>query len=62
MIDLIKYYPLDLDPIVRQHVCIIDSTVCYQDIMGHNFAVSSKRLRRLWFREQSCEHYIGITL
>jgi len=42
------YYPLDLDPFVRAHVCVVDNTTLYQDHRGHRFAVSSRRLRRLW--------------
>jgi len=42
------YYPLDLDLFVRAHVCVVGNTTLYQDHMGHRFAVSSKRLRRLW--------------
>ena len=44
----IKYYPLDLDPFVRAHVVLSGNNVLFEDHMGHRFALSSKRIRRVW--------------
>ena len=54
------YYPLDLDPFVRCHVYVENNTVLYQDHMGHSFALSSKRLRRVWhFKDELWWDAIG---
>ncbi len=62
----IKYYPLDLDPFARAHVVLNGNTVLFEDHMGHRFAVSSKRLRRLWYCQyrlfwDCVSHYIEVT-
>ncbi len=47
----IKYYPLDLDPFARAHVMLCGNTVLFEDHMGHRFALSSRRIRRVWHRQ-----------
>lgn len=56
----IKYYPLDLDLFVRCHVMLCGNTMLFEDHMGYRFAVSSRRLRRLWNTLTECRHYIEV--
>jgi len=48
MREIIKYYPLDLDPEVRCHVVLDGNTIYFSNFLGQKFAVSSRRLRRMW--------------
>ncbi len=45
---IMKYYPLDTDPIARACVVLSGNNVLFEDHIGHKFAVSSRRLRRVW--------------
>ena len=63
---VMKYYPLDTDPIARAHVVIDGNRILFEDHMGYRFALSSRRIRRVWHAQgdlywDCVGHYIEVT-